>query len=351
MSHGAHSAESGTQLEIVRSVPQLERTFFNLKEQLQTSGVGTEAIEMLTPLDIKVSDEGTSKERIHLLIAAEDIDDTGQNFRDIVWYSPATQPPGSEQTTIVLKPGLGEIVEYGIGYKFHEGIGKLNLDKHILTHATEGFGPSATALAIKELPGFSLDRMSERLQRLLRLYCPDQDLILVGTSMGTVVNHKLQVVNKRLPDNEKLHIKGVVNYIPALVDSSKSAITMGLKFPAMMLIDGTLEIGFRTSPKRFFQVIETLRESKPARKDLPLLMRLAGELLVGVSKEEVIENTRTTPTITVTGSLDSLREEDMWEMSEAKFYLLKGRGHGMATKPHQGAIKISTCVSELELAS
>jgi hypothetical protein len=272
-------------------------------------------------------------------------------IRDVVWYSPvpiASELPVSP-LTIVTKPGLSEIVEDGVGWQFHKEMANRNPYAKVLTHATEGFGPLARRCSIMDLSAQSLENMAEHGRELLRLYFGDERLAVVGISMGSVILHKLLVADRQATASDKLNVAANVNYAPALVDPKNIARDMLFKFPVLMLVDGGSEIVARTSPQRFLELCEVLAASKPSWRDVPPMARQIIDLLKGVSKEEVHENAEQYTTGTITGELDPVGQIPMWQSTNALLHVIKRRGHGMAVKAREGAIKTTSTLHQLDI--
>lgn len=327
--------------------PLLERAFSNLEEKLLAQGVDPIAIANLTPLEYQTSGGNKGPLREHLLLG---VDVEGDGFRDYVWYSPAVDPvEGNKPLTMVLKPGLGEIAETGIGYQTHKELANRNPHANIITHATEGFGPSASTINLLDLPGYGLDRMADRALKLLKMYCPDHDVITVGTSMGTVIIHKLLQANSQLRKKQRINIIGNINFVPAVVEPKHVPKDMLCLFPLMMAIDGAAEISIRSlikAPRRIAHDVKTLIESKPGFKDVPLIGRFIVDLAKGVPKDEVIANAKRYRTRTIAGTWDPLRQIPMWEEAGVKVDLIHGRGHAMCLKPKAAAKKITAIATE-----
>lgn len=344
MSHTATSVEYGAAHTQPDEAPSLERASFNMKQDLDSRGVAGSDIDKIDCIDYRLSGGKHGPLREHLLLAIN-----RGLIRDVVWYTPPPLAPVDEQKplTIVTKPGLGEIIEDGVGWQFHKEMSNRNPYAKIVTHATEGFGPSAQHCSIMELSSQGLDSMAEHGRELLHTYFNDERLAFVATSMGTVIVHKLLVHNRQGATTDQLQVAANINYAPALVDPENIVRDMLFKFPGLMIIDGLTEVVARTSPQRLFELCETLLHSKPSWRDIPPILRQIVDLLKGVSEDEIRENSARYNTATIVGKNDPVGQEPMWQRMPVLLHVIKGRGHGMAVKPREGAIKSTATLHEL----
>ena len=326
--------------------PSAERAFLNVRNELDQRGVSGSDIDNVSAIDFKISGGKFGPEREHLLLAI-----ARDGIRDVVWYSPPLSiedGPDTEKLTIVTKPGLSEIIEDGVGWEFHKELANRNPTTKVLTHATEGFGPSAQHGSIWELSGLGLDTMAKHGQELLATYFHDERLATVGTSMGTVIFHKLLTTNRLLLPDEQLNIVANINYAPALVDPANILKDMFLKFPGLMLIDGVLEVLARTSPHRLKELCKVLTSSKPGRRDIPPILRQIVDLRHGVHEGDVLINSEYYNTAAIVGQHDPVGQIPMWErMPNVALHVIPGRGHAIAVNPRKGARKVTTTLNEI----
>lgn len=268
-------------------------------------------------------------------------------FRQTVWI---TQPAEgrSVQATIATKPGLGEIIEDGIGWKFHRELSHELPNARILSHATYGFGPHAENIKFHKLPKHNLGRMAVMGMELLDAIPNDAPLVLVGTSLGTVINNK--ILNANLQRPEPLQIDLAVHHAPALVEPSRIIPDMVIGFPPSIVIDIIKELTFKSDPRRFGDNIRALWRSKPGLKDAFPTLRLIPDLLKGTPREEIENAVANYKTIVIEGTDDSVAEIKMWQDLVQKYpdnvdlHLLDRRGHGLAVKPKEKARKIAKTI-------
>lgn len=339
--------QSFHEVDTTLEAPSFERASFNMRRELDSRGVSGANIDNITPIDYRLSGGKYGSTREHLLLAIN-----RGLIRDVVWYTPP--PSRSEEDaghplTIITKPGLSEIVEDGVGWEFHKEMANRNPRAKVLTHATEGFGPAARHCSLIDVSKQGLDSMAEHGRELLHTYFNDERLATVGISMGTVILHKLLVNDRKGTDSDQLNVVANINYAPALVDPKNVPIDMLLKFPSLMLVDGVTEVLARTSPKRLLEVCEALLRSRPGWRDLPPMGRQTIDLLKGVSEEEIYENSTHYTTATIVGERDSVGQAVMWQRMPVLLHVIKKRGHGMAVKPREGAIKTTSVLHELNL--
>lgn len=269
-------------------------------------------------------------------------------FRQTVWV---TEPaPGQTlKATVATKPGLGEIIEDGIGWDFHRELAHELPAARILSHATYGFGPTAERIPFHRLPGHNLGRLSLMGIDLLSVIPDDSPLVLAGTSLGTIINHGILRANLERPDPLKVDL--VVHHAPALVDPSRVIPDMVVGFPPNMAGSIFGELTLNSDPSRFKDNILALWRSKPGIRDILPTGRLILDILKGTRKEEVEEVVAGYDrTEVIEGRKDSIAEIEMWEELAQKYpqslglHLLNGHGHGVAIIPKQKAHKIAKVI-------
>jgi len=269
-------------------------------------------------------------------------------FRQTVWV---TQPAHgrSVQATVATKPGLGEIIEDGIGWEFHRELAHELPDARILSHATYGFGPHAEIIPFRRLAKHNLGRMAVMGIDLLDLIPNDVPLVLAGTSLGTVINNK--ILNANLQRLEPIKIDLVVHHAPALVEPSRIIPDMIIGFPPAIALDIIKELTLKTDPSRFGDNLRALWGSKPGLKDILPTIRLIPDMLKGTPREEIDNAVANYKTIVIEGTDDSVAEIKMWDElvqkypDNLKLHLLDRRGHGVTIKPKEKARKIAKVIT------
>lgn len=280
--------------------------------------------------------------REHLLLTA-DIED----FRHRLWM---TEPKESTQDPllVVTKPGLGELIEDGIGFEFHREIARQLPGAFVVSHATHGVGPTADRIPLRELPQHGLDAMAEQCLKLLQTYFEGMRTVYVGTSMGTVIGNKLLRLN--LESDSPVNIEGVVHIAPALVPPEHVVNDMVFKFGPTIARDIFKQLTFKTSPKHIVGTLRQLVKSKPSMRDIPPFVRQIFDLLQGTPEEEIDQVLEAYAVSVITGSEDSVGGfSDLWVPKADQFPnltldVVKGRGHDIATDPVRAGKKVSKSI-------
>jgi hypothetical protein len=339
---------SQQELHIATEMSDLDRAFFNLQGRLKEQQVSDEAIAQLNPIAHEFSGGRKGPQREHLLLS---IDYPEGGARDIIWYSPSVEPQGPEPLTFILKPGLGEVAEKGIGKDLHIQIANRNPYANIITHATQGFGPHASVIPWSEFTNHGLDIMAERALKLIHTYCPNHRLAFIPTSMGTIGTHKILHLDReqKVVPGKHLKVAGVFNYANALVVRERIVQDVIGGFTVSTAFDCAHEMLFRTSPREFLRKFRVLSESAPRARDIPLLARFIWDILPGVQQEAVAQNAREHPTFVISGERDFLAQFRMWEETDASIRPVPG-GHGIVLDTKGGAEKITKTLDEAGLA-
>jgi pimeloyl-ACP methyl ester carboxylesterase len=286
-------------------------------------------------------------EREHNLLTIE-ID----GYRHVLWVTEPVRPQ-DKALNVVAKPGLGEVVENGVGFEFHKRLAKGLPEARIISHATHGIGPHGDIIPWTDLPKHGLNQMAEQCLRLLEAYIPDEPIVLVGTSMGTVINNRL--LNLHLAYGGTLNIEGVINYAPALVDPKNVIKDMALRFPVDLAIDGFKEFFTRTRVKHMLGAAAILTRSAMRLRDLVTMGRQIYDLMHGTAQSDVENVLANYPRVaTIVGEEDPVGQVPMWIELEKRYSNLQliklfGRGHGIAMKPIDGARKVSETILGMDI--
>jgi hypothetical protein len=307
----------------------------------ETGGVSLQGLGELTLLDTKLSGakDGKYPEREHHLYSTE-LDGT----KHVFWHTEAmTDDPDS--TVVFVKPGLGEVMEDGIGWKHHKHLARKMPAAEIVSHATFGIGPHGAELTAGDLRGHGTSQMARQETELLKAYWAKRRTILVGTSMGTVINHKVAFDN--IEADDPLHIAGLVHYAPAIVVPERILKDMVVSFMPDMIIDGARELFRRTHVKHFLGTMAVLANSKPRKRDLLVMARQGIDLMTGVPEEEIRRVVAHYMVGVVVGYDDPVGQIKMWdELNPNRVWPVRG-GHGIALKPFDGASKVSNVIREM----
>lgn len=275
------------------------------------------------------------------------------DYLHVMWVTEPAEPQ-EDPMYVYFQPGLGETIEDGVGFDFHEALARYLPDAHIISHATHGIGHHGQALGWRDMFRYGLDEMAAENYELLQQYLSRKRLVLVGNSMGTVINNKTLQLN--LVDEDPLDVAGVVNFASAQVDPRNVPRDMIGRFPLEMLADGIMEGVVRTKLGHHKGLLSTFLRSGMRWSDtLPIGMQIA-HLVRGLPKEQIIEVVKAYPTATIIGAKCGVGQAAMWsaiksEHPELILHLLKGRRHGVAFKPIDSARKVGKTVNELLIAS
>jgi pimeloyl-ACP methyl ester carboxylesterase len=257
---------------------------------------------------------------------------------------------GLPQVNIVAKPGWSQIAEDGLVLDFHKDLTKAMPDARVLTHATEGVGPTARRVEWWELPDHSLDAMAKHELEFLTKFYGDAESLLVGTSMGSVIHHK--VMRQNLAKGNAAAIMGAVDYDAAIVDTCKTFEAMGVRFFPSIAIDGLKQVAFRTNPFRMGSMLGTLIASRNTLADGPVIAKQGLDLLHGTPLEETEEVLENYPVSVIVGTKDSVGQVAMWNELAKRFpnlqlHAVEGFGHAMALNSYKAARKITASAVEI----
>lgn len=286
----------------------------------------------------------------HCLLTAR-IDGVNQ----ALWLTePSLYDPSLEQTTIVRLPGLGEVIENGVGLRMHTELsGKFPTAK-VVTIANSGHGKlnCSSKSDNSTRNSYSIEAMANQRAELLAGISSDR-LIIVGTSMGSVIGNKL--VQLSLNNNNQLNIAGSCWYAPALVTPNNAKRDI-LRFLPKFAKDSSLEVAYRSNLlKNPLAAIGALSIIASSIKDYRISPAAATAQLFDIYKGtplDEIENTvANLPSSAIVGTADSLKELAMWREFADKYphFLLKevdGRGHGMTLNPVKAVHKITKTIRE-----
>ena len=323
-------------------IEPVEGTPLDLETTMQHTGL-VSVIGQHSLLESRNSDHSDEEPREHHLVHLN----VG-GFRQTVWI---TEPaPGHTlQVTVASKPGLGEIIEDGIGWEFHRELAHKLPNARVLSHATYGFGPTAEQIPWRQLTKHNLGRLAIMGIDLLATIPEDAPLVLAGTSLGTVINNKLLYANLHRP--KPVAIDLVVHHAPALVVPSRIIPDMVVGLPPGLVVDIFRELTLKSDPKRFRDNLRALRASKPSLNDILPTVRLFPEMAKGTRLREIEEVVANYQTVVIEGTKDSVAEIKMWQELAQKYpdnlslHLIPGRGHGLTIKPREKARKIANIIT------
>lgn len=253
--------------------------------------------------------------------------------------------------TIVAKPGWCELIENGVGWEFHKQIAMRLPSAKVISHATQGVGPSAKRAAITDLPKLGINHMAKHGLKMLETFCPSERIVYVGTSMGTVIGNKLLNYNLRL--GRPVDFAGVIYYAPAVVPPHNVQRDMLLRFFPSTIKDSFQEVVSRTRPQHIIKTLGTLAASRPSWRDIPPILRQGIDLLQGTPQDEIENVVESYNMHVITGQDDPVGQQKMWEeyaqlYSNLKFTKVRG-AHGIALEPVDGGRKIAKTIQAMNL--
>lgn len=330
-----HPIQSEEGVFLLQSGADRRRTLENIdiRKRLVGSRVGRTAL-------LKVEGEFSNDHEgvvLHQLIGLE-LD--GQ--RHAAWITEPTSGVDAN-FNLVRFPGLGEDIEGDIGYKHHVGLAREFPEARTITVANNGTG----RFGYKHLQGnsgFSIKQMANERYELTSALVGTEPVIGVSTSMGTVIQNEVSMLN--INDADKLQIKGNCYFAPAHVLPNKTMIDMALKFIPGMTLDGIKEF-FKTPVDKKIEFIKVLSDSlRHTRANLGALATQAAHLIEGCSLENIELVIDHYPTAVIVGSKDPVGQIKMWRGLESNhpnlsIHEVHGRGHAITLKPENAVRKIA----------
>lgn len=255
-----------------------------------------------------------------------------------------TEPIGADTggLTIVSKRGFGEHIDGRISYAFHTRLATALPDARIISHAMHGIGSHAQ-VSMRQFSQYGLDSIAKQGLKLLDTCCKGEQVILVGTSMGSAVANKLVNLNTQFGD--PVDIAGVVLNAPALVRPERVGPVMVRRFLPALIGDMAVELLARTPRDRLVQAIGNLAASRASIADALAASHQLFDLLHGTSEADRHAMLKSTKTSVIIGAKDPLCETDDWRMLEPYYPNLKihlvQKGHNMIFKPDENADKVA----------
>ncbi len=258
-----------------------------------------------------------------------------------------TRPVSGDPTfTLLSLPGFTEHGKGGIRKKMHSHLSYTFPEAQIISIDSNGIGTTGDRYDYRNRHDHGLEAMGQQRLDLILALAGNMPVFVQGTSMGTVISHRLAKANiERAPD-QKVDLRGLLWLSPALVDPSRIVKDMVIKFPLGIALDLAKELSYKTSPAALVALGRLARKHDFHPADLPAMLHQVVELLAGTPEAEVAAVVSKVPTVVVSGERDSLTQIDMFRDLEAKYpdtlslELIKGRGHGLAMKPGAATSKL-----------
>lgn len=255
---------------------------------------------------------------------------------------------GIARYTILSIPGWTEPIEGALRKGFQADMSYKFPDARICSIGANGVGETGDRYDSSDRNRHGLLAMAAQRLALARAVSGEQPVIGVGTSMGSVILHRLVRMNfLDTPEDGQLNLVGQIWASPALVDPEHVAKDMVQNFLPKMGVHILKELLFKTSPREALEVIYTAARYGSSKADCRAIIHQAVELLQGTEEESVEEVVSLLPTLVVAGSKDSLAQLEMMHRLEKKYgnlfhlEVIDGRGHELCMKPGKACAKIS----------
>jgi pimeloyl-ACP methyl ester carboxylesterase len=303
----------------------MDAAVLNMQDTLRQRGVAEDKIEAISPIGYRVStlEDGSKKE--HLLLAVEH-----NEFTERIWRSaPAAGKAVPGSPIIVTKPGLGERVEDGIGWHFHEAMAIENPETTVITHASHS--------------SQGTDAMAQACLELLQIYFPSEKFLFVGTSMGSKIMTTMLAKNQQLPNEERINIEGFTLFSSAVVRPGRVPIDMGARFMGGMVMGLGKQVLFRTKKEDRAEYLRMLMDSRLSLEEVRGAGRHIIDLMKGSPRNEIemVAHYYRDRMMVISGSEDSLRQSRMWRSLGVTYIPIKGKAHETAVDPVVAAKKIT----------
>ena len=328
--------------EVAASVPEIGRALFDVvrREFISEHTPEDEAFEQRLGCEVLMTDtttdvQGERREHRYVRIPIDDSEHHG-------WFTKAKDDYDTG-ITLIVKPGLGEIVDDGIGEDLHKHLADMLPGFDIFSHESAGMGHFVQDTSLGDLWEHGIDKMTEEGLELIKRLCPDRKIVLFGTSMGTIINTRLANRNLALPKDERVDIERLIHYDPALVDPSRIA-DMLLGFLPELITGAFKEFAFQTNPKRWLHAARTLVRSKPSARNAVPMLRQTFDIVHCTSEVDIINPILRYKTDVIAGKRGKVEQNQMWLrlttlLPNLTYYPVEGRGHAMAMNPFKTARK------------
>jgi len=295
---------------------------------------------------INIRSTGSKKleqpERLHRLYTVE-----RNGFRHAVEITDPIQ--GDPAYAVFSFPGFTEQIEGGIRKYMHSSLAREFPEARIVSVGSNGIGSTGSRYGWNERSLHGLDAMGSQRLALAKALGGKLPLFVKGTSMGTVVSHRLAHENfYGDPEDGTINLKGLYWLSPALVDPKNVFKHMGVLFVPQLTTDAFKEIALKTPPAEVLHIMAKARRYGLSRADLSAMGHQVLELFRGTPEEAVGEVLAKVPTVVVAGENDGLAQWPMMDRLHRQYdgnlhlEKIKGRGHSLAMKPDKSCAKLAT---------
>ncbi len=329
--------------EVATSVPKLGQALFHVvrreflteqhtpEDNAIEQQLGCEVLKTNSTIDLS----GNARDHRYVRIPINDSEHHG-------WFTKAKDEYDTG-ITLLVKPGLGEIVDDGIGEDLHKYLADMLPGFDIFSHESAGMGHFVNDASLSSLWEHGLDKMTAEGLELIQQLCPGRKIILFGTSMGTVINTRLANLNLEQEKNDRVDIERIIHYDPALVDPSR-ILDMLVGFLPELVTGAVKEFAFQTNPKRWVQVAQTLIRSRPSIRNVVPIARQTLDIVHCTPEEDIVNPILRYKTDVIAGKRGKVEQNQMWRrlaqlLPNLTYYPVEGHGHAMALNPYKTARK------------
>lgn len=246
---------------------------------------------------------GTPRERQTWFVK---VNDTWHTLRKT-----AAQEDAQITRKIYHLPGFTEVVDAGTAYNLHNGMAEIFPEDDIVTIATDGMTKYGKKSGIKEGLTKSFGDMAEDRIDLMRFFNTENDeTILMGVSMGTVIGSRVAKRNLERPGDRRTRLDRLLFVSQAHVEEHDAPRVMIAEFLPHMAVNG-IATAVR-HPKDVIKCAGLVTAFRPQH-----LASLGGNLvnlLKGVHFNETQAICKEYPISIVTGGKDPLLQQASWDL-------------------------------------
>lgn len=253
---------------------------------------------------------------------------------------------GNPAFTLLSLPGFTEHGKGGIRQKMHSHLSYTFPEAQVISVDSNGIGTTGDRYDYRNRHDHGIEAMGQQRLDLILALAGNMPVFVQGTSMGTVISHRLAKANIERSPDQKVDLRGLLWLSPALVDPSRVFKDMVIRFPVGLGLDLAKELSYKTSLAALLAMGRLARKHDFHPADLPAMVHQVAELLAGTPQGEVAAVVSKVPTVVVSGERDSLTQIEMFRELQASYpdtlslELIKGRGHGLAMKPGAATSKL-----------
>ncbi|HSX27644.1 MAG TPA: hypothetical protein VLG25_02585 [Patescibacteria group bacterium] len=267
-------------------------------------------------------------------------------------------PKQDSGVTIIHFPGFTETIEDSAGRELHDTLAREAPHLRVISIATDGIGKTSAPVHLEDVMNHTLDAMAEQRLKLVQALVGDRPIIIVGTSMGSVIENKLLDFDLRNGHNLNAY---PINHASALLTPGKTLLYMGALFMPAMALDAPRELIdmlLTDGPKKALEKIQV--ENEHHRGSAAALIIQAAGLIKGVKRDQIERVAASYSGSQISGQFDPLAQFRMWReiRRDLRFpeqrtgygiEVIPWRGHGMAADGEDGAKKILKTVKERQI--